>query len=182
MGLLGHVSATTVVIMDSNEKKPVFIQFDLKDDQFPHAWYYNRFRVDTLGDSKLVTLALVTGSGTLAVNAFVLSNNDVAAGRERNLKFLEGAKVDSGEVEEFNLGFSQPPARVYPVNHVNLSRIDQTAEISLYRHSVHSLVNQMNEARKAAGTKTPLVNAYPVVLFRSDLKVLLALVKELHAT
>lgn len=164
------------------KEKGIFIQFSLADDKFPHAWFYNRFRVDVLGDSKLVTLALVTPSGTLAINAFVLSNNDIRENRERCLKFLEGAKSESAEAAEFELNFSAPPARVYPVNHLNLSRVDQTAEMSLYRHAVHTLVSQMNEARKSGGAKTPLVNAYPVVLFRSDLKVLLALVKELYTT
>jgi hypothetical protein len=156
----------------------VLVNFQLAGDHFLQAWFFNRFRVDSFGSSKLVTAGLVADSGIIAVNAFVIPDTDLRNSREQSLKFLGEVAIESAAPASYNLSFSSPPARVYPVNHLNLSRIDQTGELGLYRHSVHSLVSQMRDARDSG--KTPVVTAYPVVLFRTELPVLLALLKELY--
>ena len=154
--------------------------FQLLGDKFEHAWFFNRFRCDPLGGSVLVTTALVSeAGGILAVNGFVLSDNDLKNNKERSLKYV--AEV-SGDIDTENSGpnpISVPPARVYPVNHINLARMDNVGEIGLFRYSIHTLLTHAKAKPDKAGEK-PAIPCYPVVMFRSDLAVQIALLRELY--
>jgi len=164
------------------EPRSVPINFELSQDQFPHAWYFNRFRIDSLGGSILVTFGLVSESdGTLAVNAWVLSRADLINNRERSVSFL--GLIGEQEIGDasFNLRFSSPPARVYPVNFFNLARVDQVGEIGLFRFSLNTLATQIDEAKKNPDAPTSPVRCYPVVMFRCEIAVQAAFVRELYS-
>ncbi len=57
----------------------------------------------------------------------------------------------------------------------------QTAEISLYRYSLHSIVEALRQARDKKVGKPAPVKCYPVVIFRCDLNVQVTLLKELYS-
>ena len=157
------------------------VNFQLQGDEFTHAWFFNRFRIDKLGKSFLITVGLATDAGgILAVNAFVLGEADHRNNRVRSLDYLSKFGERGGS-KQFTLSFSSPPERVYPVNHLNLSRVDEQAEMGLYRFSIKSLAEYMVGAKKPTSQKPASILCYPVVMFRSDLDVQLALVTELYA-
>lgn len=160
---------------------PVTVNFNLLGDQFPHGWFFNRFRIDRLGDSFLVSLGLLTDTGgVLAVNAFVLGGTDHDNNKDRSLSYIKNFPESAADPKHI-LGFTAPPARVYPINHINLSRVGLQAEIGLYRFSITTLANAMREGTKHANSKTPAVSCYPVVMFRCDLPVQVSLIKELYS-
>jgi hypothetical protein len=160
--------------------------FQLLGDKFEHAWYFNRFRCDPLEGSVLVTTALVSESGgMLAVNGFVLSDNDIKNNKERALKYVAEVAPDVDTDDSGPHSISVPPSRVYPVNHINLARMDDVGETGLFRYSIHTL---LTTAKTKGADKTPgaekvgatPVPCYPVVMFRSDLAVQIALLRELY--
>lgn len=159
----------------------VTLNFNLVGDQFPHAWFFNRFRVERIDESFLVTIGLVSPAGMLATNAFVLGATDHEHNRERCLSYIENFPDVSADLSDFALGFSTPPERVYPVNHIALSRVGSQAEIGLYRFSINTLADAMREGSKHSNAKPPSINCYPVVMFRCDLPVQLALLKEFYS-
>ncbi len=168
------------------------VSFEFVGDSFSHAWYFNRFRCDPMDGNILVTTALVSSSGqTPVVNGFVLSKRDILANKDRSMQYL--ADLDSslgssaGESEASQL-FAASPERIYPVNLMNLSRMDQVGEIALYRYSMHTLLTVTREAaakpsdRSAAKiAEKNAVSCYPVVIFRCTASVQLAFLKELFA-
>lgn len=155
--------------------------FQLLGDQFPHAWFFNRFRCDRLGKSVLVTTALLSDNGaTLAVNAFVLSNTDLLHNRDRSLTYLGNVAEDVQVDKSLTLTFAPPPERVYPVNHINLARMGDMAEFGLYRYSIHTLLLTTQDSTAKAISSKPIL-CYPVVMFRSDISVQLALLTELFS-
>lgn len=155
------------------------VTFNLVGDNYPHAWFFNRFRIDQLGDSYLVTLSLTTqNGGNPAVNGFVLGKPDLSNNRPRIEQYLKNV----GEVNDeggHELTFASPPSRVYPVNHINLARVGDSAEIGLYRFSINSLVERLPSTKAKALSKGEPIQCYPVVMFRSDLPIQIALLKEL---
>lgn len=105
-----------------SEEKTVNITFELVGDAFPHAWFFNKFRVEKLGDSTLATFGLATEAGGIPeVNAIVLSESDIQNNKERGLTFL-GRVGDVPAKSNPSLAFAVPPKRVYPVNHITFSR------------------------------------------------------------
>ena len=163
------------------EEKPINVPFELIGDDFPHAWFFNRFRVDKIGESVMVTFGLLTeGGGLPDVNAAVLSESDLQNNRPRAVSFLERV----GEIapkSNPSLGFTAPPKRVYPVNHINFSRINNSSEIGFFRFSVSTLVDRLRELRENSAARPAAVKCYPAVMFRCDLDVQVALIKELFA-
>lgn len=165
-----------------SSKEAVTVVFELVGDQFHHAWFFNRFRVERIGKSYFVNLALSTESGgVLAVNGFVLSESDHHVNRERCQKYIAELS-DTPSDKSCILSLSPPPARVYPVNYINLARTGQMAEIGLFRFSVHSLADAMRKTREGSPAKASNpVKCYPVVMFRCDLGVQITLLKELFS-
>lgn len=160
--------------------------FQLLGDKFEHAWYFNRFRCDKLGGSILVTAALFSAEGgVLAINGFVLSQADLKTNRERSLNYLSVLALEDDDDASGPHSISVPPARVYPVNHINLARMDDIGEIGLFRFSIHTLLTKQRglksagklQAKNDEGSAIP---CYPVVMFRSDLAVQAALLRELY--
>lgn len=148
---------------------------ELKGDNFPHAWFFNRFRLDKIGSSPLVTMALVSESGTiLAVNSVVIGISDLKHVKERSLKYFEDMG-DQGSPDPYILGAAPPPERVYPVNFLNLAMVDGTAEFCFFRFSLHTFLTL---GRSSGGQN---IACYPVVLFRCDIAVQAALLKVLLA-
>lgn len=189
-----HISSITEVMLAPKgppafsqrmSKNQVPVTFQFAGDQFPHAWFFNRFRIDTLGDGFLVTTALVTaGGGTPVVNGFAISRRDLEETKQRTKRYFEEV---SAEVDAEDDAVSQlvvAPSRVYPINHINLSRIDRAGEICLYRYTMNTLLNVIKRSEKteakSAGNK-PVVPCYPVVMFRSDINVQVSLMKELFS-
>ncbi len=129
----------------------------------------------------LVTLALVTESaGAIATNAVVLGNADLLNNKERSMLFLQNA----GDVQtdpRFGVGITSIPARIYPVNHFNLSRVDELAEIGFYRYSITTAATVVRETEEKPNQKQA-IRAYPIVMFRCDLSVQIALIKELYSS
>lgn len=169
--------------VSAKEAASVAIPFELVGDQFEHAWFYNRFRIDRLGDSYLITFCLVTeAAGSATVNAVVLSNSDVLHNKVRTLDYLNQLS-EIKTTGNFSITFSAPPDRVYPVNHMNLGRVDNMAEIGFYRFSVNSLVERMRSAQSGQKeAKVQALNCYPVVMFRSNIETQLALLKQLYSS
>jgi hypothetical protein len=106
------------------------------------------------------------------------------------LKYLAeiDASLDGGDDE--TAGLVLQPSRVYPINYMNLSRMDETGEICLYRYSMNTLLQSTKQAAKGVekGVKSAakpaeagFVPCYPVVMFRSDLPVHIGLLKELFS-
>ena len=155
------------------------LTFEFVGDQFPHAWYFNRFRCDPQDDgSILVTTALVLKNGGMpVVNGFVISKRDLGATKARSLKYLGDLNTVADEAEDSAQSLVLAPSRVYPINLMNLSRVDDVGEIALYRYSMHTLLNAA-KASKGATTIKPIA-CYPVVLFRSAISVQFALLQEL---
>jgi hypothetical protein len=150
-------------------------------DQFAHAWFFNRFRIERLGDSYLLSLALSTETGgMLAVNGVVLGPADLLQNRERTLGYI-AALSEVPTNKSCVLQSCPPPTRVYPINHLNLARTDDMAEIGCYRFSLHSIVDALRQTREKKSIKAAPVKCYPVVMFRSDLSVQLTLLKELFS-
>jgi hypothetical protein len=167
-----------------NEKHTVSLSFKLMGDEFPHAWFFNRFRIDPLGKSWLVTLALSSElGGILAVNGIVLTSTDMDQNRERTEEYIRKMAEVTGDPGAL-LSMSPPPARVYPVNHMHLARIDEVAEIGCYRYSINTLVNRMSQTKVTQGSapKIEPISCYPVVVFRCELSVQVAVLKELYST
>jgi hypothetical protein len=159
--------------------------FEFQGDNFEHAWYFNRFRCDRMGSSVLVTTALATESaGILAVNGFVLGKHDLTMNRQRSLDYLRDLSASISE-PALPQTITAPPARIYPVNIVNLARIGDTAEIGLYRYSIHSMLTRgkpAKSAKESASKREADVPCYPVVMFRSSLKIQAALLLELFSS
>jgi len=166
--------------------------FQFIGDSFSQAWYFNRFRCDPIDGNVLVTTALVSSSGqTPVVNGFVLSKRDIEANKERSMAYLadlETALHSSAADEEIPPLFAVSPERIYPVNLINLSRMDEVGEITLYRYSMHTLLTVTKEtaaksSEKAVGKSADknTVPCYPVVMFRCTATVQLAFLKELFA-
>ena len=164
-------------------KSEIPVTFKFAGDMLSQAWYFNRFRVDVIAESVLVTTALTSElGGTPVVNGFVVSLADVEMNKHRSLDYLGALAADVGDqVQDTKLQFSAPPVRVYPVNLMNLSRMNDVGEIALYRYSMHSLLTTTREADKSSSKKSGAaeVQCYPVVLFRSSTFVQLDLIKEL---
>jgi hypothetical protein len=94
------------------DQKNVGIAFELIGDDFPHGWFFNRFRVERVGKSVLVTLALATAeAGVIATNAVVLGDSDLRNNKQRTLEFLKSA--GDAEIDpRSRLAFSSPPERL----------------------------------------------------------------------
>ena len=162
------------------DRRAVNLTFQLTGDNFPHAWFFNRFRVDKIGDSFLITFGLATeAGGILAVNGIVLGQADMEHNRQRAMDYL--SKVSDSHDKSCLMAFTAPPARVYPVNHMNLARVDKIAEIGFFRFSVNSLADKIRELDSKPESKTAPLLCYPVVMFRCDLAVQLAFVKALYS-
>jgi hypothetical protein len=165
--------------------EPHLVTFRLEGDKFEQAWFFNRFRCDWLGHSLLVTTALVSDvGGTPEVNGFVLSKTDLEGNRARSLGYLEKfPEYASEDVATKPLGMVTPN-RIYPVNHLNLSRMDDVAEIGLFRYSIHTMLTKTKPTQKADKAKAAVgdlaVPCYPVVMFRCDVSVQLALIKDMY--
>lgn len=138
----------------------------------------------------LVTTALVSASGqTPVVNGFVLSKRDIGANKDRSMQYLAGLETaleSSAADEEVAPLFAASPERIYPVNLMNLSRMDLVGEITLYRYSMHTLLTATREVAEKSSDKTAAkvaekntVPCYPVVMFRCTAAVQLAFLKEL---
>jgi hypothetical protein len=159
--------------------------FQLQGDKFEHAWFFNRFRCDPLGGSILVTTALVSDTGgTPAVNGFVLSKADLRSNRERSLDYVSKLSEEHTSLDALKPLAMVPPERIYPVNHINLSRMDEMAEIGLFRYSIHTLLTKTKptqKGEKALSQSDAIIPCYPVVMFRCDLGVQLSLIKELYS-
>jgi hypothetical protein len=169
----------------------VTTHLELMGDDFAHAWYFNRFRCDEMGSSTLVTMALVPKlGGTPEVNGFVIGNTDMEAARERSLKYLSDLSGMMGaakplDEDEYALQ-AVSPGRVYPINVLNLARVEGVGEIGLFRYSIHTLLNaskshQKTSAKSEKNAGTDLVPCYPVVMFRSELAVHHALIREIFS-
>jgi hypothetical protein len=191
--MVGPISLQGPQSTQSNSmSRSVPATFQFVGDRFNQAWYFNRFRCDPLDENTLVTTALVSSSGqSPVVNGFVLSKRDIEANRDRSMEYL--AELDTSlasadaEVDSPPL-FAASPARIYPVNLMNLSRMDQIGEISLYRYSMHTLLTTTRELAAKGSDKAVAkiadkraIPCYPVVVFRCSAKVQLAFLKELFA-
>jgi hypothetical protein len=166
--------------------------FQFIGDSFSQAWYFNRFRCDPMDGNVLVTTALVSSSGqTPVVNGFVLSKGDIEANKERSMHYLadlETALHSPAADEDLPPLFAASPERIYPVNLMNLSRMDEVGEIALYRYSMHTLLTVTREAAAkqsekgaAKASEKNTVPCYPVVMFRCTASVQLAFLKELFS-
>jgi hypothetical protein len=168
-------------------KTPLNVTFQFMGDQFGHAWYFNQFRCAPFESSILVTTALITpGGGSPAVNGFVVSRRDLEGTKERSKKYFEDVSAEFDSEDEPCPELLVAPTRIYPVNHINLSRIDEVGEICLYRYAMNTLLNTLRKPENVTDRstmKTPteksVVPCYPVVMFRSDVRVQVALLKEL---
>lgn len=156
----------------------VELSFELTSDNFPHGWFFNRFRKERIGDCTMLTLVLLTDAGVVASNAVVLSGVDIQTSANRLTSFLENTG-DAQSAQSSRVSFTPPPTRVYPVNHIQLSRVDQLGEIGFYRFSIATAATQINESKSANNKKIKPIQCYPVVMFRCDLSTQIELVKEL---
>jgi hypothetical protein len=170
-------------------KSEINVTLKFVGDQFPHAWYFNRFRCDVQGPSILVTTALITaGGGTPAVNGFVISRRDLELTKQRSEKYFQELSGEFDAEEDAASELLIAPTRVYPINYINLSRIDEVGEMSLYRYSMHTMLTEVRKGDKAgdkAGVKAPAdkiaISCYPVVMFRSEVTVQISLLKDLFS-
>lgn len=163
-------------------KDTVDLSFELVGDSFAHAWFFNRFKVERLGTGALVTFALVSEtSGVLAVNAVMLGQEDLANNKARNMGYIKDLGMEIAE-NRHRFTFPSPPVRVYPVNNLSLARIGSTAEIGFYRFSINTLVDAVKATKAAkSSSKTSPVKCYPVVMFRCELEIQVALIMEILA-
>ncbi len=118
----------------------------------------------------------------LAANGFVISQHDLDSNRERSVKYLTDLSEKTELWDSEPQSISVPPSRVYPINHINLARVDTVGEIGLFRYSIHTLLTQTNPKSpgNAHAKEQAHIPCYPVVMFRSDLSVQIALLRELY--
>jgi hypothetical protein len=67
---------------------------------------------------------------------------------------LETALHSSVADEDLPPLFAASPERIYPVNLMNLSRMDEVGEIALYRYSMHTLLTVTREAAAKQSEKS----------------------------
>lgn len=125
------------------------------------------------------------------VNGFVLSKRDIDGNKERSMQYLADLSTSSDSATDESEPpalFAASPERIYPVNLMNLSRMDEVGEIALYRYSMHTLLSVTREAAAKGTDKAAskvadknIIPCYPVVMFRCTTAVQLALIKDLFA-
>lgn len=166
-------------------RNEVAVTFQFIGDNFSHAWFFNQFRLDPLGDGILVTTALITkGGGAPAVNGFVISRRDLEDTKERTKKYFTEVSTEYDAEGDADSELLVAPSRVYPINHINLSRIDTVGELCLYRYTMNTLLNSVRKPEKGSVKPTGdkvVVPCYPVVMFRSEISVQVALLRALFS-